>query len=209
MAALQQSLTAAGDPSLVIAGGAISVVNAALAAHMASQVEANRQELSDRFEDRIRKLEEKARLDEQVLKQPEFHALVFQAAMAAAQESDKSKSKIDLYAAILAGAASRDRPPDLNVQALLSTMTFLTSDEVRLARQFYEDFDQSKFSIVDGAPTPAWGPDTGLYLRRLESANLIAPHFVAGLPGGFQGPSGNYFVTDTFRRLMALARETD
>ncbi|HAF18757.1 MAG TPA: hypothetical protein DEV93_14925 [Chloroflexi bacterium] len=207
MAALPQSLTASGNPSLVVAGGAFSVVNVALTAHMASQVDANRQALSDDTEERLRRLEAKADLDEDMLKRPEFRALVFQAAVAAAQESDKSK--IDWYAAILAGAASRGRPPDLNVQALLSSMTFLTAEEMRLARQFYQEFDQSKYSIVDGAPTPSWGPDTGLYLRRLETANLIVPHIVQGLPAGFQASGGNYFVTDTFHRLMALVRETE
>jgi hypothetical protein len=40
-------------------------------------------------------------------------------------------------------------------------------------------------------------------------ANLIVPEVVSGLPEGFQGPSGNYFVTDTSYRPMALVRESD
>jgi len=207
MAALPYSLASSGDPSLTVAGMAITVVDASLMAHMGGRVEQNREELSRRTEERIDRLERRARLDDQVLESPEFHALVFQAAVAAAQESDVEK--IDLYAAILAGAASRKRPPELNVRALLSSITFLTTDEIRLARQFYQDFDQRKWSIVDGAPTPAWGPDTELYLKRLESANLIVPRFVQGMPGGFQGVSGDYFVTDTFHRLMELVRQTD
>lgn len=207
MAALPYSLAATSDPNLTVLGIAATVVDASLMAHMGGRVEQNREELSRRTEERIDRLEQRARLEDEVLESAEFHALVFQAAVAAAQESDVEK--VDLYAAILAGAASRKRPPELNVRALLSSITFLTAGEIRLARQFYEDFDQRKWAIVDGAPTPAWGPDTGLYLKRLESANLIVAHVVPGMPGGFQGPSGNYFVTDTFHRLMALVRETD
>jgi hypothetical protein len=207
MAALPGSLAATGDLSLTLAGATISVVDAALMAHMESRIEANREELADRTEERLERLEERARLAEQRLADPEFHALVFQAAIASAQESDNDK--IGWYAAILAGAASTERPRDLNVRALLSSMAFLTADELRLARRFYEEFDQSKFSIVDGAPTPAWGPDTGLYLKRLETANLIVPRVVQGLPAGFQGSQGNYFVTDTFHRLIALVRASD
>jgi hypothetical protein len=207
MAALPYSLATSSDPSLTVAGMAITVVDGSLMAHMGGRVEQNREQLSRETEDRLNRLEEKAQLDEQVLESPEFHGLVFQAAVAAAQESEADK--IRWYAAILAGAASRGRPTDLNARALLSSMTFLTADELRMARQFYEDFGQAKFSIVDGAPAPAWGQDTGLYLKRLETTNLIVPHVVPGLPGGFQGPSGNYFVTDTFHRLMELVRQSD
>jgi len=207
MAALPYSLAATGDPNLAVAGMAATVVDASLMAHMGGRIEANREELSRRTEERIDRLEHKARLNEHVLESPEFHALVFQAAVAAAQESDAEK--IEWYAAILAGAASTERPAGLNARAMLSSMTFLTADELRLARRFYEDFGQAKYSIVDGTPPPPWGPDTGLYLKRLETANLIVPHMVNGLPGPLQGPSGNYFVTDTFHRLMALVRETE
>jgi hypothetical protein len=185
---------------------AASVVDASLMAHMAGRVEANREELSQRTEARLDRLEEKGRLEEEVLESPNFHALVFQAAVASAQESETEK--IDWFAAILAGAASRERPPDMNIRALLSTMAFLTADEIRLARQFYDDFHQSGRPIRDGAPPPMWGPDTGLYLARLESADLIVPRVMDG-PRRFQGPEGNYFVTDTFHRLMALVRESD
>ena len=207
MAALPYSLAATGDPTLTLAGMAASVVDASIMAHMVGRIELNRELLAQGTEERLDRLEQKARLDEEVLEGPEFHALVFQAAMAAAQESDDEK--IDWYAAILAGVASRDRPGELNAKAILSSLTFLTADEIRLARSFYQEFAQKTYSIVDGAPTPAWGKDTGLYLKRLETANLIVPHIVSGLPAGFQGPSGNYFVTDTFHRLMALVRESD
>jgi hypothetical protein len=206
MAALPSSLGATGDPSLSLAAVAINFVDAALATHIAGRIEPNREELSDRTEARLRQLEDSGRLDGEVLKDPRFHALVFQAAFAAAQESETEK--IDWYAAILAGAASRDRPGELNVRAMLSSMAFLTAEEMRLARQFYEDFHQSKHAIVDGAPTPNWGPDTSLYLRRLESANLIVSQVVEALPARFQGTAGNYFVTSTFHRLMALVRQT-
>jgi hypothetical protein len=45
-------------------------------------------------------------------------------------------------------------------------------------------------------------------LAHLESADLIVARVVDG-PRRFQGPEGNYFVTDTFRRLMELIEQTD
>ena len=206
MAGLASGLSAARDVNLSVAGAAVNFVDAALATHMSGRLEANRQEISDRTEARLRQLEESGRLDEKVLQDPHFHAVVFQATLAAAQESETEK--IDWYAAILAGAASTERPASMNVRALLSTMTALTADEMRLARRFYEDFHQRGRAIRDGAPPPAWGPDTGLYLAHLESADLIVPRFTDG-PPRFQGPEGNYFVTDTFRRLMELVQQTD
>ncbi len=141
-----------------------------------------------------------------MLQDPQFHAVVFQATLAAAHEGESEE--IDLYAAILAGAASRERPAQLNVRALLATMSFLSADELRLARQFYENFNQLGRAIRDGAPPPAWGPDTGLYLAHLESADRIVARVVDG-PRRFQGPEGNYFVTDTLQRLMKLIEQTD
>ncbi len=207
MAALPYSLSAAGDPTLTVLGMSATVVDAALMAHMGGRVEHNREQLARETDERIDRLEERARLNDVRLESAEYHALVFQTAVAAAQESEDEKIK--WYAAILAGDASLERPVELNTHALLSSITFLTADELRLARAFYEDFAQKTYSIVDGALAPRWGPDTSLYLRRLETANLIVPHFVSGLPGGLQGQSGNYFVTDTFHRLMALVRETE
>jgi hypothetical protein len=206
MAGLASSLGATGDSTLATAGAAINFLDAALATHMSGQLEANRQDLSDRTEARLQQLEEAGMLDENVLQDPQFHGIVFQATIAAAQESESEK--IDWYTAILAGAASTERPAEMNVRALLSTMSFLTADEMRLARKFYEDFNQLGRAIRDGAPPPAWGPDTGLYLAHLESADLIVPHVTDG-PRRFQGPEGNYFVTDTFRRLMELVGQTD
>jgi len=206
MAALPYSMAAAGDPNLTVAGMAVTVVNAALLAHISGRIEANREELSRRSEDRLDRLEDKGRLDEEVLESQEFHALVFQAALASAQESDAEK--IDWYAAILAGAASTERPPELNARALLSSMTFLTAEEMRLARRFYEDADSDAgWSVVDGLKQPLWGPNTGLFLRRLENADLISPRLISAM--GPSGPTSSYFVTATFQRLMALVRETD
>ena len=206
MAGLASGLGATGDATLATAGAAFNFVDVALATHMSSRIEANRQELSELTETRLQRLEETRRLDANVLQDPDFHAIVFQATIAAAQESEKEK--IDWYAAMLAGAASTERPAAMNVRALLSTMTSLTADELRLARRFYEDFHQSGRPIRDGAAPPNWGPDTGLYLAHLDSADLIVPRVMDG-PRRFQGPEGNYFVTDTFRRLMELVSQTD
>jgi hypothetical protein len=205
MAGLPGVFGATGNPLAAGVGVTMSAFDAALVAHLSSKVEPNRIELGDRTESRLCQLEDSGRLDESTLKSPEFHALVFQAALAAAGETDSDK--IDLYAAILAGAVSRDRPPQLNVRALLATMTFLTAEEMRLARQFYADFNQADHAIIDGVPTPAWGPDTGLYLKHLESADLLMPEWARGRP--FEGSAGTYFVTDTFHRLMKLVGQTD
>jgi hypothetical protein len=198
-------LGASGDPLAIGLGIATTAVDSALVAHLSNAVERNRIELGERTESRLCQLEDRGQLDEAVLQSPEFQALVFQAALAGAAETDSTK--IDLYAAILSGAASRARPPQLNVRSLLATMTVLTAEEVRLARQFYSDFNQSGLAIVDGLPTPAWGPDTGLYLKHLESADLLMPEWARGRP--FEGSAGTYYLTDTFHRLMDLVNQTD
>ena len=205
LAALPYSLAATGDPNLTLAGMAATVVNASLIAHIRGRIETSREELSRRTEGLLDRLEDKGRLAEEVLESADFHALVFQAAVASAQESEAEK--IDWYAAILAGAASTERPPELNARALLSSMTFLTAEEMRLARRFYEDADTEGWSVIDGLKQPMWGPNTGLFLRRLENADLISPRTITG--GGPGGPTRSYFVTATFQRLMALVRESD
>jgi hypothetical protein len=203
MAGLSSSLRAAADPMLSVAGAAINFLDAALATHMSGRLDANRRtcQIAPRLDcSNSRKQVAWTRRSCRIRT-----FMVFQATVAAAQES--KSEKIDWYAAILAGAASTERPADMNVRALISTMSFLTADEMRLARRFYEDFNQRGRAIRDGAHQPVWGPDTGLYLARLESADLIVPRFTDG-PARFQGPEGNYFVTDTFRRLMELVGQT-
>jgi hypothetical protein len=179
MAGVAPVLGASGNPALGGLGAGISVFDSFLVAQL-TQMEANREQLAERTDIRMEVLYDTGRFDE----------------------------KIDLYAAILAGAASMDRPPDLNMRALLSSVTFLTVDEIRLARQFNEGVEPEQTAILSGIRTPLWGPFTDFYLRRLESANLIVPHIVQGLPARFQGERGQYMVTDTFRQLMELVRQT-
>lgn len=195
-----------GNPALSAVGAGFSFLDNFLVAQL-SQAESNRVYLSDRFEARTEVLYDSQRLDEETFEDPDYKALAFQAAIAAAQET--SEEKIDLYAAILAGAASKELPPDLNMRAILSSVTFLTVEEIRLARQFYEGVDQAQTAILSGIRTPLWGPHTDFYLRRLESANLVVPHMVQGLPARFQGERGQYFVTDTFKSLMQIIRQTE
>ena len=207
MAAASSALSIAGDPVMSVASGAVNVFDAVLLAQV-SRIESNRQRLSDRTEARLEVLDEAGKFDETVLDDPEYQSLAFQAAVASAGESQDEK--IEWYAAILAGAASHDRPKDLNMRALLATLTSLTPEEMRLARQFYEGFSKAGAAARrDGVLPPPWGPDTDLYLQHLESAHLIVPRIVQGAPRHFQGPIGNYFVTDTFHRLMHLVRQTD
>src|SRR5438876_2264471 len=56
MAALPYSMAATGDPNLMVAGMAATVVNAALLAHVSGRIEANREELSRRTEVRLDRL---------------------------------------------------------------------------------------------------------------------------------------------------------
>ncbi len=86
------------------------MVNASLIAHIRGRIETNREELSRRTEGLLDRLEDKGRLAEEVRESADFHALVFQAAVASAQETETEK--IDWYAAILAGAASTERQPN-------------------------------------------------------------------------------------------------
>lgn len=197
-----------GSPALSAVGAGFSFLDNFLVAQL-SQAESNRVYLSDRFEARTEVLYDRGRLDEEAFGDPDYKGLAFQGAIFAAQET--SEEKIDLIAAILAGAASKDRPAEMNMRAVLGSISFLTIEEIRLARQFYEGDEilERGYSVIDGVSMPNWGPDTGLYVQRLATAGLIVRRSDPGPYSRFSGPGGRYHVTSTFQRLMELLRQTE
>lgn len=208
MTGLSGGLGATGNTALAGTGAVVSMFDTFLAAQL-SRVEANHERLAELTDAGMEVLYDAGLFDENIFQDKHFQGLVFQAAVAAAQETEDEKLR--WYAAILAGAASREKPEQMNLRALLSSMTFLTAQEMRLAREFYEGFtlEQHGYAILDGVSTPLWGPDTSLYLRRLESADLIAQRSDVGPFARNVGPNGSYFTTSTFQRLMELVKQTE
>lgn len=193
-----------GNPVLSSVGAGFSFLDNFLVAQL-TQAEANREYLSSRFEARTEVLYDSGRLNEETFQDPDYKALAFQGAITAAQET--SREKIDLIAAILAGAASKDRPPEMNMRAILGSISFLTIEEIRLARQFYAGIPEIQTFKLQGVTTPQWGLDTDLYLKRLETANLVVP-MISQAPFPAAVAHGQYVVTGTFRRLMELIKQT-
>jgi hypothetical protein len=92
-------------------------------------------------------------------------------------------------------------------RAILGSISFLTIEEIRLARQFCEGIPEIQTFKLQGVTTPQWGPDTDFHLKRLETANLVVP-MISQAPFPAAVAHGQYLVTGTFRRLMELIKQT-
>ncbi|MEA2634640.1 MAG: hypothetical protein QOH92_1407 [Chloroflexota bacterium] len=184
------------------AGLALEIGDAAVLSIADQFLEGNPQELARLTNERIEAIKDRDRYDEDFVETAEFHGAVVQALLASAQETEREK--IDLYAEVLAGATSRDRPDQLDLRALLSTLVSLSLREVQLARSFYLAYEKKKGPFAIGGNKPAWGPDTDFYLKHLEGIGLIASQIGANLIGTTYA---SYHPTATFDRLMGLLSE--
>jgi hypothetical protein len=147
------------------------------------------------------------RIDQRKLDKTYIETDAFQDAVIAALEAGRRTADADkrrVIAAILLGAAFTERPPQLDVEALLDTIGGLSPQDLALARILYDESggDEPK-AIVTGAVGPADFPDREFHLKRLEAGGLIRE-----LTGTYGGSGGQYFMTMTFHRLMALLKLT-
>jgi hypothetical protein len=149
-----------------------------------------------------------ARVDQRKLDKPYVETNEFQDAVIAAMDAGRSTAdanKRRVVAAILLGAAFTERPPQLDVEALLGTIGNLSPQDLALARILYDESggDEPR-AIVTGVVGPVDFPDREFHLKRLEAGGLIKEK--TGAAYGYEG--GEYFMTMTFHRLMALLKLT-
>src|SRR5262249_11307569 len=151
-----------------------------------------------RIEELIRTLHEQARvIDESKVnlsffKTEEWGDLLLRTMDGSART--RSEEKRRLYAAILLGAASTERPNDLDVEALLDSLSDLTEKDVLIAAEVYKTVHGDTAAFIDGLGVPDQ-PDAEFHIQRLRAAGLLVE-----LDQTFFGGPRKYTVTDTFRR---------
>ena len=140
------------------------------------------------------------KIDRSYVETAEFQEAAFRAFDAGRTTNNANKRQ--LIAAALVGAATVSRPAGLDVEAILDTLRVLTPTDLDLARKLWDESggDEPK-SIVTAVIGPADFPDLEFHLKRLEAAGLIT-----STAGRHLDWSGQYLLTGTFHRLMALLR---
>jgi hypothetical protein len=144
---------------------------------------------------------DRSKFDREYVESPDFEGIVLAALEAGRRSNDLHKRR--WVAAVLVGAATNERPRDLDTEAILNTIGTLTSAELTLARLIYEGVDRTDFGIVQGVAPPAGFPDLDFHLKRVGAAGLIDGRE----PLTDFGPRAlSYFPTDTFGRLVTLLK---
>lgn len=163
------------------------------------------------------------KLDRAYLESEEWSDLVLRAFRAAADTRDREKSQ--LYAALLADAATTDRIPEIDYEAALSSIAELSVQEVALARAIFDKqvgepgdaFLEAPAGVPGGLAwvkqhgwdeIDLWAPsgtreNLTFHLKRIERTGLIAE--ITGAYFDYAG--GAYGITATFRKIMATLRE--
>lgn len=115
------------------------------------------------------------------------------------------REKVRILVAILAEAATRDRPDQLDAETVLGELVNLSSASLRVARQMYDEAAAESHPVNAGVPAPSGDPDADFHTQRLEAAGLIqVVHIQAQAAGGIR--PARYEPTPTFRRIMAMVR---
>jgi len=139
---------------------------------------------------------EEEKVDKAFIEGEEWIDLLIQAI--AASIRTRSRDKIRWYAAILAGAARVDRPPDLDLEGALAVLASLSPAEVQFARYLFDHSNAGQQLVKKTAISRE--ADQEFRLRRLEATGLISE--VIATYAGVSG--GEFMVTPTFTRIMKL-----
>jgi hypothetical protein len=190
--------TVSGIGSLVPFAGA--AVDAFLGTMGTELAERRRDALFAELRAILSRLDE-SKVDKDYFRSEEWADLLLKAIYSSAQTRDAEKIK--LFAAILAGAATQERPIDLDVEAVLGTLANLTPVEITIAGKMYEAVEADPTVFVDGLPTPPVDADAEFHMKRLEAAGLVAARQPNGMT--FQHMV-TYHLTPTFYRIIAMLR---
>jgi hypothetical protein len=138
------------------------------------------------------------KIDHAFIETAEFQDAAFRAFDGGRATSNSAKRR--LIASALVGAATVDRPKGLDVEAILDTLRVLTPIDLNLARKLWEEAGGDEpMATVTAVVGPADFPDREFHLGRLEANGLIV-----STAGRHLDWSGQYLLTGTFHRLMAL-----
>jgi hypothetical protein len=147
---------------------------------------------------RIGVLEEQRVGDRRFFETEEGADLIFAALVASART--RHREKLRLYAAVLAGAATYNRPEEVEPEALLDSLIGLTPIEVSMLRVIHECRTKGWEVTVAAFPAEAQ-PQQGLHIARLTAAGFIGTFHVSTLGGGVNATT----PTSALTALMALA----
>jgi hypothetical protein len=108
-----------------------------------------------------------------------------------------------MVAGVLTGATTVDRPPALDIEAVLTAIRDLSPTSLRLALEIerrYRENDSPE--TYGGAIYPPEWPDRVFLLKRLEAAGLVEE-----LTGTFLDYlGGRYKPTETFVRILGVLK---
>ena len=141
------------------------------------------------------------RLDSQ-LDPEELVDYAIQALRGATETRDIEKRRV--LAAALVGAATTDRPADLDIAAVMAGLSSLTPADLQYARELADAVANNPYKIIDYLGPPATAADGTFHLLRLQSQGLVhgvAPGAVIGI-----GPGLQYRLTPTFWSVLELLR---
>jgi hypothetical protein len=162
--------------------------------------------ISDRIEDFVEEFRELgARLDQtkvnrEYLTSAEYVDGAMAALDAARRTSDRNKLRI--IAAFLLGAATVDRPADLDVEAVLVSIRDLSPTMLWMAGRIHDLATQAATRVSQGRAIPPAVPDRDMVLSRLVAAGLIN----AAGTSRFDVFTGEYVPTDTLTRTIRTIR---
>jgi hypothetical protein len=139
------------------------------------------------------------KLDRDYVQSEAFEEVVMAAIEAGRRSSSREKRR--MVAATLVGTVTIDRPPGLDVEALLDMLGGLSSEDLRVARLLYRGVDRTAGGIVGGAVPPTDVPDVDFHVARLVAAGLFVGR---GPMSDFAIQQMSYFPTETLERLIQL-----
>lgn len=152
---------------------------------------------------RFSKLESEG-LDRGYINSEAFQDVVIAALQAAKRSSGNGKRA--WVASVLIGAATLNRPPDLDAEAILDMLGLLTERELGILAWAWTNSQVTGEFFSGALPRNLTGPDYSFHMVRLESAGMIAYRADVPIMGGYDYRM--FRPTNTFRRLMTMIDAT-